>query len=46
MKSGGAFYQTTRMSLTHLKFGAESDERNLSWRVTGIPETDRDVNLA
>jgi hypothetical protein len=27
MKSGGAFYQTTRTSFTHLKFGVENEEK-------------------
>jgi hypothetical protein len=27
MKSGGALYQTTRMSLSHLKVGVESEEK-------------------
>ncbi len=31
MKSGGAFYQTTRMSLSYLKFVVESVEMESRW---------------
>ena len=43
MKSWGGFYQTTRMTLIHLKFAIERAERESQ---LAIPESDRDGNRA